>query len=174
MQRAVNSTLGRAENDSFLERFRYILIASHLLSSHSYLGQGSQGQSRDSSLLASTTPQLGTSTLVGTGLTGCFAYALVWIINWTRGSGTVLPGRARMVIFLGALVVMLTVAYAYVRRQWLQYLRQQTLAEATDFVLKSHEFDAAVASALTLVQEVELVSRGYRMYRLSDCAMENC
>jgi len=68
-----------------------------------------------------------------------------------------------MAIFLGVVVLIATVTYAYMRRQWLQYLRQQTLVETTDFVLKSQEFDAAVAGAITLVQEVELVSRGYRM-----------
>ncbi len=49
------------------------------------------------------------------------------------------------------------------RRQWLQYVRQHTLAEISDFVSQAREFDSVAAGALTLVQEVELVSRGYRM-----------
>jgi len=61
------------------------------------------------------------------------------------------------------LLVVAAISYAYVRRQWLQYLRQQTLSEASEFVAKAQEFDSAVAGALTLVQEVELVSRGYRI-----------
>jgi CHASE3 domain sensor protein len=71
-----------------------------------------------------------------------------------------------MVIFLALLVGFVVISYAYMRRQWLQYLRQQSLAEVSEFVAKSQEFDTVVAGALTLVQEVELVSRGYRMYGL--------
>jgi hypothetical protein len=55
------------------------------------------------------------------------------------------------------------VLYAYMRRQWLQYLRQQSLSEMSEFIAKAQEFDDAAAGALSLVQEVELVSRGYRM-----------
>jgi hypothetical protein len=53
--------------------------------------------------------------------------------------------------------------YAYMRRQWLQYLRQRSLAEVSEFVTRAQEFDTVVGGALALVQEVELVSRGYRM-----------
>ena len=71
-----------------------------------------------------------------------------------------------MVIFLALLVGFAMISYAYMRRQWLQYLRQQSLAVVSEFVAKAQEFDMVVAGALTLVQEVELVSRGYRMYGL--------
>jgi len=68
-----------------------------------------------------------------------------------------------MAVFLAVVVVLAVISYAYVRRQWLRYLRQQTLAEASEFIAKTQEFDTVAAGALTLVQEVELVSRGYRM-----------
>jgi hypothetical protein len=35
--------------------------------------------------------------------------------------------------------------------------------EISEFGGTAHDFDTAAAAALTLVQEVELVSRGYRM-----------
>jgi len=35
--------------------------------------------------------------------------------------------------------------------------------EISNFVGIAHDFDMAAAGALTLVQEVELVSRGYRL-----------
>lgn len=40
------------------------------------------------------------------------------------------------------------------------------MAEITAFVAKSQDFDGASSAAVSLVQEVELVSRGYRMYVL--------
>lgn len=109
-------------------------------------------------------PQLGNITLAGVAVTASFAFALAWLIHWTRGGGTSAAGRGRMVIFLALLVGFSMISYAYMRKQWLQYLRQQSLAELSEFVTKAQEFDTAVAGALTLVQEVELVSRGYRMY----------
>ncbi|KAK7737411.1 hypothetical protein SLS53_006484 [Cytospora paraplurivora] len=52
---------------------------------------------------------------------------------------------------------------AYIRQQWLKYIREQTLAEMTTFISKAQDFDSASSAAVALVQEVELVSRGYRL-----------
>ena len=84
------------------------------------------------------------------------------MVHWVRGGqpGSGLGRIAVLLLVIGALAV---VAYAYVKRQWLQYLRQQTLSEISHFVGVAQEFDTAAAGALTLVQEVELVSRGYRL-----------
>ena len=87
----------------------------------------------------------------------------MWLINWTRGGGDSAAGKSRLVVALLVLVVLGFCSQAYMRRQWLQYLRQQALAETSEFVSKAQEFDQVAAGAMTLVQEVELVSRGYRM-----------
>lgn len=161
--KAVNSRLGRADNARFLERFRYIIVASQLLNTHSFLGQTNHGQSRDASVPAPDAPQLGNVTLAGLAVTASFAFGLAWLIHWTRGGGNSVAGKGRMFIFLAFLVGFTVISYAYMRRQWLQYLRQQSLAEVSEFVAKAQELDTVVAGALTLVQEVELVSRGYRI-----------
>jgi hypothetical protein len=49
------------------------------------------------------------------------------------------------------------------RRQWLQYLRQQAVEGASAVVTNLQAFEASTSSALALIQEVELVSRGYRL-----------
>lgn len=163
MQKAVNSRLGRVDNARFLERFRYIIVASQLLSTHSYLAQPGYGQSRDAAVAAPDAPQHGASTVVGVSVTASVAFMLAWMVNWTRGGVSSVTGKGRMFVFLAVIIVLATVSYAYIRRQWLQYLRQQTIAEISSFVNKSQEFDSAAAGSLTLVQEVELVSRGYRL-----------
>jgi hypothetical protein len=162
LQKAVNSRLGRADNARFLERFRYVIVASQLLNTDSFLGHGGH-HSRDAQIPAPDAPQLGTITLTGAAVTAAFAFSLAWMIHWTRDTGTSATGMGRMAIFLVIVGLLAVVSYAYMRRQWLQYLRQQTLAEISEFIVKGQEFDAAAGGALALVQEVELVSRGYRM-----------
>ena len=160
-QKAVNSRLGRADNAKFLERFRYMVVASQLLNTHSYLGQAGYSRSRDVSLPSPEAPQLGAVSLVGVGVTAFFSFALAGLIHWTRSASSPGGSKRRFVLLPFLMVVLAIVSYAYMRRQWLQYLRQQTLAETTEFLAKSQDFDTAVAGTLTLIQEVELVSRGY-------------
>lgn len=159
----MNSRLGRADNARFLERFRYTIVASQLLSAHSYLGQALHGQSRDTLAQMSDAPLPGSFTLVGAAATAFIAFFVAWLIHWTRGDGDSVAGRGRIFVFFSVMVAFVVVGYAYIRRQWLQYLRQQTLIAISEFVAEAHDFDTVAAGALTLVQEVELVSRGYRM-----------
>jgi hypothetical protein len=146
-----------------LERFRYLIVASQLLNTHSYLGQAVHGQSRDARYPSSDALQLGPFTFGGAALTASCAFALAWLVHWTRGGGSSATGNGRIAIFLAVVILLAIVSYAHARRQWLQYLRQQSLVEISEFIDRAQEFDTAVAGALTLVQEVELVSRGYRM-----------
>jgi hypothetical protein len=162
-QKAVNSRLGRADNVRFLEHFRYTIVASQLLNAHSYLGQAVHSQSRDSSLRTPHAQLPAAFTLTGAGATALLAFAMAWLIHWTRGGGDSVTGKGRVLVFLAVMVALIVVVHAYIRRRWLQYLRQQTLVEISEFVGAAHDFDAAAAGALTLVQEVELVSRGYRL-----------
>ena len=66
-----------------------------------------------------------------------------------------------MVLVLAAVA---TAVYTYMRRQWLQYLRQEAVEGASALVTNLQAFEASTSSALALIQEVELVSRGYRLY----------
>ncbi|KMU85536.1 hypothetical protein CIHG_03576 [Coccidioides immitis H538.4] len=53
--------------------------------------------------------------------------------------------------------------YIFARRQWLKYIRHEALNVATVLVGNSQNFDSVVAASVLLIQEVELVSRGYRL-----------
>ncbi|KAJ5038787.1 uncharacterized protein L3040_006466 [Drepanopeziza brunnea f. sp. 'multigermtubi'] len=161
--KAVNSRLGRADNARFLERFRYIIVASRLLNAHSYIGQALHGQSQELTVQAPEALQLSAITLVGAAVTSSMAFALAWLTHWTRSHGSPSARRGRMAILLFVIILVVAVSYAHMRRQWLQYLRQQSLAEISGFAAKAQRLDSAIGAALTLVQEVELVSRGYRL-----------
>lgn len=63
-----------------------------------------------------------------------------------------------------AIIAIATVVlYAYARRQRLINLRMQAVEDASSVTSIAQSFDAVASAALTLIQEVELVSRGYRM-----------
>ena len=53
--------------------------------------------------------------------------------------------------------------YQYFRRQRLHNLRGRAIEIANSYVSVSKSFDAVISSTIALVQEVELISRGYRL-----------
>lgn len=111
-----------------------------------------------------TAPHLGGFTLTGATITALIAYGLVWTIHWVRRATSRGSALGRTTIAITIFVALASLGYAYVRRQWLQYLRQQTLVEIGSFVAKAQDLNAAISATVSLIQEVELVSRGYRMY----------
>jgi high-affinity Fe2+/Pb2+ permease len=98
----------------------------------------------------------------GAVLTAATAFTLVWLIHWSRRRSGF--NKARFVVVFVVFAVVATASYAYMRRQWLQTLRQQAVENASALVTNLQAFEASTSSALALIQEVELVSRGYRLY----------
>jgi hypothetical protein len=95
-------------------------------------------------------------------MTGATAFVLVWLVHWSRRPPGFSKGRSTLVVVVFAAVA--TAVYGYMRRQWLQYLRQEAVEGASALVTNLQAFEASTSSALALIQEVELVSRGYRLY----------
>jgi hypothetical protein len=160
-QKAVNSRLGRADNERFLEHFRYLVVASQLLGGHDGLRTATIP-----SFAASDGPgpqefKVATISPTGATLTGATAFTLVWLVHWSRRPPGFSKGRSLLVLVVFAAVA--TAVYGYMRRQWLQYLRQEAVEGASAVVTNLQAFEASTSSALALIQEVELVSRGYRL-----------
>ncbi|KAK4105325.1 hypothetical protein N658DRAFT_512806 [Parathielavia hyrcaniae] len=160
--KAVALRIDRSDNLKFIEQFRYTIVASQLLSGHSIGGQQNYHNQ------PKVTPEA-TSTAVtpasATGLLATAAAALVvaWMVKWAYSGGYSHLTKKRVVFSAAFLVAVAVVSQAYFRQQWLRYLRDQALDEVTTFVSKSQDFDSACSAALALIQEVELVSRGYRI-----------
>ncbi|GME25416.1 Proliferating cell nuclear antigen PCNA [Neofusicoccum parvum] len=163
--RAVNSRLGRADNTRFLEHFRFTIISSQLLSEHS----GQTAFKVPSGPADGATQAIeykgGSINVTGAAATGVGAFVVVSLLHWAResrqGGGGFNKGRLFVVVM--ATAVGLTVAYAHAKRQWLQNLRHRAVAAASALVSNLQAFDTSASSALMLIQEVELVSRGYRL-----------
>jgi hypothetical protein len=166
LQKAVNSRLGRADNERFLEHFRYLIVASQLLGEQSSIRTTTFPNPANG---GGPGPEFKVTTISPTGavLTAATAFTLVWLIHWSRRKSGF--SKARFVIVLVVFVFVATVSYGYVRRQWLQTLRQQAVENAAALVTNLQAFEASTSSALALIQEVELVSRGYRLYAGLPC-----
>lgn len=85
------------------------------------------------------------------------------MIRWGSAGRDWISITLRCIIIAAMLVAGAIISQAYLRRKWLQYLREQNITEATRLVGHTQDLDSAVAAALSLIQEVELVSRGYRL-----------
>lgn len=161
---AVSSRIDRADNAKFIEQFRYTVVASQLLNGHSILGAhhvlSGQGHQQVSSEGGE-----GGIPVAGPGLvvTVAGAFVVAWVISWVRAGGFSHLSKEK---FLAGLVVLLLAALAghvFIRHRWLKYVREKALNEVNSFVSTSQDFDSAIGAAVSLIQEVELVSRGYRI-----------
>lgn len=160
-QRAVNSRIGRAENARFLEHFRYLIVASQLLNEYPDLGSLHTTQIHDQPFARSDQGPHASINITGAAVTAGVAFVLVLLLNWARGSRL---SKGRVLIALACGVVAAVLFYAYLRRQWLQYLRHQAVDSVSALTTNIRGFDVTTSAALSLIQEVELVSKGYRMY----------
>ncbi|KAG5917442.1 hypothetical protein E4U42_007245 [Claviceps africana] len=156
------ATIDRADNSKFLEQFRYTIIASQLLSGTSILGHRPVIPSIPRPDAGSENQQ---SVFSAEGILASIlgALAIAVILSWLMGTGPSHVTRKRFVFFVVLLAAAAFLGQIYMRRQWLRYRREQSLAEMATFVSNSNDFDSASEATLSLVQEVELVSRGYRI-----------
>ncbi|KAK5990877.1 hypothetical protein PT974_09152 [Cladobotryum mycophilum] len=157
---AVAASLDRSDTIKFLEQFRYAIIASQLLSGHSILGRRlpiinapvASTDKHDQSLLSAE----------GLLISILAALAVAAILSWVLGSSSQLTWK-RAVLLLVLVAVSAFFGQIYARHKTLRDRQDQALYEISSLVSSSQDFDSASEATLALVQEVELVSRGYRL-----------
>lgn len=154
--------LDRAHSSRFIEQFRYTIVASQLLSGHSMPGQR-VSMMQNSIMDAGSEQDPNGPSQRGLVITAVGAISLAWFIRWLFSGGVTNLTKKRVIVFVVGFALAGVVSQAYLRQQWLKYVRQQVLAETSIFVSRAQDFDSASTAALALIQEVELVSRGYRL-----------
>ena len=162
LQQVVNSRLHGAENERFLEHFRYTIIASTLLNDHPAHGRPAQipaqlrpGQPEEYSLVSWSVNGVAVATTI--------PFAIAWLTHWAMAGH---PGGlrwSRLLVLVAALVMGLSFLYVYVRKQRLHSLRQEAVRSLKALVTNVEALEMSSSTALTMVQEVELVSRGFRL-----------
>ena len=141
-------------DERFLERFRYTIVASQLLSNDA----NPRTQPQDDLLNLSLSLR---GALFSTGL----SFLLPWLVHWLRAQPhNPSPTGWTQICFYVMAVLSATLFLSFaLRRQYSRYVRQSTVSVAARFVSDSHSFDAATSTALRYIQEVEVVARGYHM-----------
>ena len=147
-----------------MEQFGYIIVASQLLNEHS---APSYTSAKDvaSNAQPADPPSLSAAVgIQGAIVTASTSFSIAWLLHWSRsrvGSGF---NSRRVVVLLILVPVLGVLFYAFAKRQWLKYLRHQAVDVAATFIGNAQGFDSAASASVVFIQEVELVSRGYRMY----------
>lgn len=163
---AIHGRLGWTKNLNFLEQFRYIIVASQLLNEHikpfTYKRQAVPPPGGEWPLKSEQEHGLKLSP-VGLSITGATAIGLAYFIKRLQGVKISDYSVATLGIITVLSILLIVVLYYYARRQWLHYLRLRSMENATSLTSNAQNFDAAATAAFTLIQEVELVSRGYNM-----------
>jgi Mysoin-binding motif of peroxisomes len=101
--------------------------------------------------------------LQGAIVTAAASFTVAWLIHWSRPHTGFGFSLRRALVLLILLPVVGIVFYAFAKRQWLKYVRHQAVEAAAAFIGNAQGLDSAASAALVFIQEVELVSRGYRM-----------
>ncbi|KAL5339117.1 Mysoin-binding motif of peroxisomes-domain-containing protein [Aspergillus crustosus] len=160
---ALNARLARSDNERFLEQFGYVIVASQLLNEHN-----APSYTSATDVLANTAPADIPTISTTFGLQGAFvtastSFSIAWLLHWSRPrTGTGINPR-KVGVLLVLVPVLGVLFYSFARRQWLKYLRHQAVDAAVLFIGNAQGFDSAASAAVVFIQEVELVSRGYRI-----------
>ncbi|KAH8422554.1 vezatin family protein [Aspergillus melleus] len=160
---ALNARIARSDNERFLEQFGYVIVASQLLNEHSAPSYTSASDVLSTSQPADLPSLSTTFGLQGAVVTASTSFSIAWLLHWSRSrTGTGINPRK-----VGVLLILVPVIgvffYAFAKRQWLKYLRHQAVEAAASFISNAQGFDSAASASVVFIQEVELVSRGYRI-----------
>jgi hypothetical protein len=103
------------------------------------------------------------TSLTGAFLTATTSFAVVWLVHWAKAGPGGSFNKGRALIVMSVLVGAAILLYTWARRQLLKNLRSNAVSNESALVRNLQAFDASTSAALVLVQEVELVARGYRI-----------
>ena len=157
--------LSASENARFLEQLRFTIVGSQLLSDRAAV-TGYRPSVPEATLTVGPPiiKEEGVSyTASGLLATLSAAFITVWSLDWARPSKNGQAASWRLAVVLTLLAAATIVLYILIKRQYTRYLRSTTLEAISALISNAQSFNTAAATASTLIQEVEIVSRGYRI-----------
>lgn len=164
VQAVTGARASNSQRDRFIDRFRYLIIASQLLEHETRPQVGTDCETALRETGAFQSREVGFSSVQGCAVTLALSFFFAWILRsaTARSSETPKPVLNACVILLLLATVAVGI-YRYARRKALQRMRLIAVDALSNLVTQSHRFDQIARSTLGLIQEVEVVSRGYVM-----------
>lgn len=165
---AMSPRLTPRESARFIDRFRYIICTSQLLT-ESVLASEVKRPSSDGlidfkfadGLQGQWDSRRAAKHWMGSG--GCVVLVSI-LITWAmRRPERGLPPTARASAALAASLLASLYLYAQSRRAYSRYLHSRAATSVHSMVSHCQTFDATIFRMIGLIQEVELLSRGYKI-----------
>jgi hypothetical protein len=168
IQSTIKTGITKGEHERFLEQFRYLIIASQLLVEQSRPARGKTNHSLRQVDHVFRTQQKSDSdalTIHGVIATAISSFLIAWAFHWVRSSATQSARTLWMKIFAVLfLIIALVVGFrSYMWRYRSQRLRRDVIDAVSSLISESHTLDGLTSTAVTLIQEIEVVARGYEM-----------
>lgn len=149
-------SVATGSGDRFLERFRYSIVASQLLSEDS--------KTRPHSSIPPDAQALPLS-VRGAASATLLSFATAWLIHWLQqrlqDPASISWSETCLYMGLGACIMALIVFAA--RRQYRKFVRQAAALACSQMVGECHMFDEIAGQAIRFIQEIEVVARGYEI-----------
>lgn len=139
-------------SEQILEQFRYIIVASNLLSDETPAQPvGDATRERDQSLLH------------GAVASALLSFVTAWTLHWVRSRKSTFRSLTwyELGAYCFAAFCVGVALLLFSRRQCSKYIQKRAAACLTRLVNDSHTFDSTASKTLRFIQEVELVARGY-------------
>lgn len=149
-------SVSTGDSDRFLERFRYRIVASQLLSEDSDPRVHASATADDLSAPVS---------LRGAASATVLSFATAWLLHWVheRARSTTVATWTEIAFDIIFVVILLAVLLYAAQKQYLRFTRQAAAASCSRLLSSTQEFDRAAARAIRFIQEIEVVARGYEI-----------
>ena len=159
------TSVANLADERFLERFRYTIVASQLLSDDS----NPRTRPPDDDPLNISLSLRGA--LFTTGL----SFILPWLVHWVRSQphNSDPSSWTQICCYLAVAAGATLFLSVALRRQYSRFVRQSAVSAASQFVSEAHGFDTTASAALRYIQEVEVVARGYQMWAAPGLKIES-
>ena len=165
MQSTLKTGILRREHDQFLERYRYLIIASQLLDEETRPANGNAipSLSRRNDSDSSQSTGLSGVSLLGTLVTGTASFTVAWTYSWARSLAAQNIRSCLLIFFiaLGVATVLFVTLRTIVWRDSSQRLQRNVVDAVSQMITNAHSLDSLSRTAFTMIQEMEIVARGY-------------
>jgi len=151
-----------AETEShFFEHFRYVIIASQLLEENTDFGTLRASSASDDKDFGNNRRRgVNNFTFGGAVLTAVLAFLVVSLINWAKSDGL---RHNRLGVLICLCIMFVCVGYLGFRLHRRSHGRNRALQALSKLLDEMQILEIATTTALSVIQDVELVARGYKM-----------